>query len=72
MFTRVGRFFKAIVNAILGEAEGQIPLSMLEEATREMLDNLRTLREATATTIAFETRAKRDLDAQKGRVKGRF
>jgi phage shock protein A len=70
MFTRVGRFFKAIVNAILGEAEGQIPLSMLEEATREMLDNLRTLREATATTIAFETRAKRELDAQKGRVKG--
>ncbi len=70
MFTRIGRFFKAIFNAILGEAEGQIPLSMLEEATREMLDNLRTLREATATTIAFETRAKRDLDAQNGRVKG--
>ena len=70
MFTRVGRFFKAILNAILGEAEGQIPLSMLEESTREMLDNLRTLREATATTIAFETRAKRDLDAQNARVKG--
>ena len=70
MFTRIGRFFKAIFNAILGEAEGQIPLSMLEEATREMLDNLRTLREATATTIAFETRAKRELDAQKARVKG--
>ena len=69
MFTRVGRFFKAIFNAILGEAEGQIPLSMLEEATREMLDNLRTLREATATTIAFETRAKREYDAQKARVK---
>ena len=69
MFTRIGRFFKAIVNAILGEAEGQIPLSMLEEATREMLDNLRTLREATATTIAFETRAKREFDAQKARVK---
>jgi len=70
MFTRIGRFFKAIVNAILGEAEGQIPLSMLEEATREMLDNLRTLREATATTIAFETRAKRELDVQSARVKG--
>lgn len=69
MFTRVGRFFKAIFNAILGEAEGQIPLSMLEEATREMLDNLRTLREATATTIAFETNAKRQLDAQRSRVK---
>jgi phage shock protein A len=69
MFGRIGRFFKAIFNAILGEAEGQIPLSMLEESTREMLDNLRTLREATATTIAFETRAKRELDAQNTRVR---
>ena len=69
MFTRVGRFFKAIFNAILGEAEGQIPLSMLEQSVREMLDNLRVLREATATTIAFETKGKRDLDAQNARVK---
>ena len=69
MFTRIGRFFKAIFNAILGEAEGQIPLSMLEQSVREMLDNLRALREATATTIAFETKAKRDLDAHNGRVK---
>src|ERR687896_1876053 len=69
MFTRVGRFFKAIFNAILGEAEGQIPVSMLEESVREMLDNLRSLREATATTIAFETRAKRERDAQNARVK---
>ena len=69
MFTRIGRFFKAIFNAILGEAEGQIPISMLEESVREMLDNLRALREATATTIAFETRAKRERDAQSGRVK---
>jgi phage shock protein A len=42
---------------------------MLEESTREMLDNLRSLREATATTIAFETKAKRELDAQNGRIK---
>jgi phage shock protein A len=69
MFTRIGRFFKAIFNAILGEAEGQIPISMLEESTREMLDNLRSLREATATTIAFETKAKRDVEAHTGRVK---
>ncbi len=69
MFTRITRFFKAIFNAILGEAEGQIPVSMLEESVREMLDNLRALREATATTIAFETRSKRELDAQNGRVK---
>jgi phage shock protein A len=57
MFTRIGRFFKAIFNAILGEAEAQIPVSMLEQSVREMLDNLRSLREATATTIAFETKA---------------
>ena len=69
MFVRIGRFFKAIFNAILGEAEGQIPISMLEESVREMLDNLRALREATATTIAFETRAKRERDAQNGRIK---
>ena len=70
MFGRIGRFFKAIFNAILGEAEGQIPVSMLEESVREMLDSMRSLREATATTIAFETRAKRDLDAQNQRVRG--
>jgi phage shock protein A len=69
MFTRIGRFFKAIFNAVLGEAEGQIPLSMLEQSVREMLDNLRALREAAATTIAFETKAKRDLDAYNGRLK---
>jgi phage shock protein A len=69
MFTRIGRFFKAIFNAILGEAEAQVPVAMLEESVREMLDNLRSLREATATTIAFETKAKRDLDAQNMRVK---
>jgi len=69
MFTRIGRFFKAIFNAILGEAEGQIPVAMLEESTREMLDNLRSLREATATTIAFETKAKREMEAQRGRIK---
>jgi phage shock protein A len=69
MFSRIGRFFKAIVNAILGEAEGQIPVSMLEESVREMLDSLRALREAAATTIAFETRAKRELEAQNQRAK---
>jgi len=69
MFTRIGRFFKAIFNAILGEAESQVPVAMLEESVREMLGNLRALREATATTIAFETKAKRDLDAQNLRVK---
>jgi phage shock protein A len=69
MFTRIGRFFRAIFNSVLGEAEAQVPVSMLEQATREMLDNLRVLREATATTIAFETKAKRDMDAQRGRLK---
>ena len=70
MFTRIGRFFKAVFNAILGEAEGQVPVAMLEESVREMLESLRGLREATATTIAFETRAKRELDAQNVRTKG--
>ena len=69
MFSRIGRFFKAIFNAILGEAEGQIPVAMLEESVREMLGQPARLREATATTIAFETKAKRDLDAQNQRLK---
>src|SRR5215471_11062591 len=69
MFTRIGRFFRAVFNSILGEAEGQVPVAMLEESTREMLDNLRALREATATTIAFETKAKREQDAHNGRIK---
>ncbi len=69
MFTRIGRFFRAVFNAILGEAESQVPVAMLEESTREMLDNLRSLREATATTIAYETKAKREQDAQNGRIK---
>jgi len=69
MFTRIGRFFKAIFNAVLGEAEAQMPVSMLEQSVREMLDNLRVLREATATSIAFETKGKRELDAQNARVK---
>jgi phage shock protein A len=69
MFTRIGRFFKAIFNAILGQAEAQVPVAMLEQSVREMLDNLRSLREATATTIAFETKGKRELDAQNTRVR---
>ena len=36
MFSRVGRFFKAIFNAILGEAEAQVPVAMLEESVREI------------------------------------
>ncbi|HEY7515416.1 MAG TPA: PspA/IM30 family protein, partial [Vicinamibacteria bacterium] len=69
MFTRIRRFFSAIVNAIIGEAESQVPIQILEESVREMLNNLRTLREATATTIAFETRCKRERDAQNARMR---
>lgn len=69
MFTRITRFFKAIFHAIIGEAEAQVPVQMLEQATREMLENLRALREATATTIAFETKSKREMEAQKARLK---
>ena len=69
MFTRISRFFKAIFHAIIGEAEAQVPVQMLEQSTREMLENLRALREATATTIAFETQAKRETDVQRSRLK---
>ena len=36
MFSRIGRFFKAIVKALLGDAEGQIPVSMPEYSVREI------------------------------------
>lgn len=68
MFDRITRFFKAIFNAILGSAESQITVPMLEQSVREMMDSLRALRDATATTIAFETKAKRELDAQNARI----
>ncbi|MEW6364647.1 MAG: PspA/IM30 family protein [Acidobacteriota bacterium] len=68
MFDRIARFFKAVFNAILGKAESQITVPMLEQSVREMMDSMRALREATATTIAFETKAKRELDAQNARI----
>ncbi len=68
MFDRVNRFFKALFGALLGEAEGQMPLAVLEQSVREMIESLRVLREATATAIAFEKRTQRDLEAQDQRI----
>lgn len=68
MFSRISRFFSALFNAILGKAESQISVPMLEQSVREMMDSLRALRDATATTIAFETKAKRELDVQSARI----
>ncbi len=68
MFSRISRFFSAIFNAILGKAESQISVPMLEQSVREMMDSLRALRDATATTMAFESKAKRERDAQAARI----
>lgn len=68
MFERIRRFFQAVIHAILGKAESQITVPMLEQSVREMMDSLRALRDATATTIAFETKAKRERDMQAARV----
>lgn len=68
MFSRIARFFSAVFNALMGKAEGTISVPMLEQSVREMMESLRSLREATATTMAFETKTKRELDAQNARA----
>jgi phage shock protein A len=68
MLTRLRRLFRAMFSALIGQTEGQMPIAMLEESVREMLDNVRGLRDATATAIAFEMKASRDLEAQDSRL----
>ena len=69
MFTRISRFFKSIIHAILGMAEGRAPVALLEQSVNEMIVNLRSLRDATAQQVSFETRAKNTLEEQKARDK---
>ena len=68
MLTRLGRLIRAFFSSLLGQTEGSMPIAMLDQSVREMTENLRNLREATATAIAFETKARRDLDAQESRL----
>jgi len=69
MFQRIRRMFSAMFNWMMGKTESQMTIPMLEQTVREMLDSMKTLREATATTLGFEARAEREAKVKKERVK---
>jgi phage shock protein A len=69
MFQRVKRMFAAMFNWMMGKTESQMTIPMLEQTVREMLDSLKTLREATAMTLGFEARSEREYKVKKERVK---
>lgn len=69
MFQRIKRMFSALFNWIMGKTESQMTIPMLEQTVREMLDSLKTLREATAMTLGFEARSEREFKVKKERVK---
>lgn len=69
MFQRIKRMFAAMFNWMMGKTEAQMSIPMLEQTVREMLESLKTLREATATTLGFEARQERESKVNKERVK---
>ena len=69
MFTRVRRMFAAMFNWLMGKTESQMTVPMLEQTVREMLESLKSLREATAMTLGFEARQEREFKVKKERVK---
>src|SRR5262245_33233708 len=69
MFQRISRMFAAMFNWMMGKTEAQMTIPMLEQTVREMLDSLKTLREATAMTLGFEARQEREFKVKKERVK---
>ncbi|PWT94316.1 MAG: hypothetical protein C5B54_00185 [Acidobacteria bacterium] len=69
MFQRIKRMFSAMFNWVMGKTESQMTIPMLEQTVREMLESLKTLREATAMTLGFEARQEREFKVKKERVK---
>jgi phage shock protein A len=61
--------FSAMFNWMMGKTESQMTIPMLEQTVREMLDSMKTLREATAMTLGFEARAEREMKVKRERVK---
>lgn len=59
----------AMFNWMMGKTESQMTIPMLEQTVREMLERLKTLREATAMTLGFEARTEREFKVKKERVK---
>jgi phage shock protein A len=69
MFQRMRRMFSAMFNWMMGKTESQMTIPMLEQTVREMLDSMKTLREATAMTLGFEARAERETKVKKERAR---
>jgi phage shock protein A len=69
MFQRVKRMIAAMFNWVMGKTESQMTIPMLEQTVREMLESLKTLREATAMTLGFEARSEREFKVKRERVK---
>jgi len=69
MFQRMRRMFAAMFNWMMGKTESQMTIPMLEQTVREMLDSLKTLREATAMTLGFEARSEREFKVKRERSK---
>jgi phage shock protein A len=69
MFQRITRMFAAMFNWMLGKTEAQMTIPMLEQTVREMLESLKTLREATAMTLGFEARSEREFKVKRERTK---
>ena len=69
MFQRMTRMFSAMFNWMMGKTESQMTIPMLEQTVREMLESLKSLREATAMTLGFEARSEREFKVKRERVK---
>lgn len=69
MFQRLKRMFSAMFNWMMGKTESQMSIPMLEQTVREMLESLKSLREATATALGFEARQEREYKVAKERAK---
>jgi phage shock protein A len=69
MFQRISRMFSAMFNWMMGKTESQMSIPMLEQTVREMLESLKSLREATATALGFEARQEREYKVSRERVK---
>ena len=63
IFDRVSRVFKANVNAALDKAED--PEKMLNQITTEMQEQLVTVKQQVATTIALEKRLHKDYESSR-------
>lgn len=66
ILNRFSDIISANINAIVDRMED--PEKMIDQYLREMIDDLAEVKQSTASVMAEETRAKRDLDANEAQV----